>query len=89
MKGFGINGLNSVSKKKTMTKINLGQTYGYEDFITEDERLFIEKWAIENNSKLKKNGAGPYRNFGRLDSLGESPSVIDKLKKKFDIIRYL
>jgi hypothetical protein len=65
-----------------MNRVILENTYGYEDFITEDERLFLEEWAILNNSNLKRNSEGPYRNFGRLDSLPETPKLIKELKNK-------
>lgn len=65
-----------------MNKVILENTYGYEDFITEEERLFLEEWAISNNSYLKRNIEGPYRNFGRLDSLSDIPPVIKELKNK-------
>ena len=65
-----------------MNKVILESTYGYENFITEDERLFLEDWAIKNNSYLKRNSVGPYRNFGRLDSLSDVPPLIKQLKDK-------
>jgi hypothetical protein len=65
-----------------MNKIILENTYGYEDFITEEERLFLEEWALSNHSYLKRNVEGPYRNFGRLDSLSDIPPIIKQLKKK-------
>lgn len=65
-----------------MNKILLENTYGYEDFITEEERLFLEEWAIKNHSYLKRNSEGPYRNFGRLDSIPNLPSLIKELKDK-------
>lgn len=65
-----------------MNKVILENTYGYEDFITEEERLFLEEWAILNNSNFKRNSEGPYRNFGRLDSLPETPKLVKELKNK-------
>jgi hypothetical protein len=65
-----------------MDKVILENTYGYEDFITEEERLFLEEWAISNNSYLKRNKEGPYRNFGRIDSLSDIPPIIKELKNK-------
>ena len=65
-----------------MNRVILENTYGYEDFITEEERLFLEEWAILNNSNLKRNSEGPYRNFGRLDSLPETPKLVKELKNK-------
>lgn len=65
-----------------MNKVTLENTYGYEDFITEDERLFLEEWAINNHSYLKRNAEGPYRNFGRLDSLSNIPPIVKQLKNK-------
>ena len=65
-----------------MNKVIFENTYGYENFITEDERLFLMDWAIKNNSYLKKNSVGPYRNFGRLDSLFDVPPLIKQLKDK-------
>lgn len=65
-----------------MNKVILENTYGYEDFITEDERLFLEEWAINNHSYLKRNVEGPYRNFGRLDSLSNIPPIVKQLKNK-------
>lgn len=65
-----------------MEKIILGGTYGYEEFVTEEERLFLQEWAIKNNDKLRKNREGPYRNFGRLDTIPNLPPLIKELKKK-------
>ena len=63
-----------------MNKTIFVNTYGYENFITEDERLFLEKWAIENSIHLKPNSKGPFRNFGRLDSIPKIPKLVEELK---------
>ncbi len=65
-----------------MNKVPLENTYGYEDFITEDERLFLTEWAINNNAYLNKNDDGPNRRFGRLDSLSNIPPIVTELKNK-------
>jgi hypothetical protein len=75
-----------------MKKVIFENTYGYENFITEDERLELEYWAL--NMKNNMNRANPVngendqkdeyliRHFAKLSAFSNIPNLFERLKKK-------
>ena len=39
----------------------VGKTYYYSDFISEEERVAIEEWALRNEIHFIPNPSGPFR----------------------------
>lgn len=69
-----------------MRKVELVNTYMYEDFVSESEGEFLKNWILENEQYLVPNQIGPYRKFKRLHKLEEEvggvPQLFDDLKEK-------
>jgi hypothetical protein len=75
-----------------MQKIIFENTYGYRDFITEDERLELESWALAIKDKMGKatpvNGEidqkdeDLIRHFAKLSGFSDIPDLFEKLKRK-------
>jgi hypothetical protein len=74
-----------------MKRIELNSTYGYEDFITDEEQYELLTWTNNNSHLFKVNETGnslinaPYgsRKIGILDKIQDSPlDLVKKIKDK-------
>jgi hypothetical protein len=65
-----------------MTKVVLPDTYAYTNFINEDERLSILRWAngVYSKNLLAVNGGGRF--YNSLNTFKDLPSLILEIKKK-------
>jgi hypothetical protein len=63
-----------------MKKITIGSTYGYANFITEDERKLILNWIEKYNHQFTPNGSG--RKFGIVYDFPEYPKLIKNLRER-------
>ena len=63
-----------------MEKIKIGNTYGYSNFITENEQNILLEWVYKNHEKFKSNGFG--RKFGIIYDFEDYPNLIVKLRNK-------
>lgn len=75
-----------------MKKILFENTYGYDDFITETERVVLEKWALSAKNDMRKvhpkNNESDQktkeliRHFGKLSEMENVPLLINQLREK-------
>jgi hypothetical protein len=75
-----------------MERVIFENTYGYEDFITEDERLELESWAMTIKDKMGRaqpvSGEADQkdedliRHFAKLSGFSNIPTLFEKLKLK-------
>lgn len=75
-----------------MEKVFFENTYGYDNFISEDERLQLYKWALDlkddmvlaipMNDEKDQYGEKLIRKFSKLSELSNIPILIDTIKSK-------
>jgi hypothetical protein len=69
-----------------MNKIEMNDTYGYVNFITDEEKNFLLKWTIENEYKFFSNKIGEYgegKKIGILQNFENSPlDLVSTIKKR-------
>lgn len=76
-----------------MKRVIFENTYGYEDFITDNERLELESWALNikddmsrakpvNGKDDKQDGEDLIRHFAKLSGFSNIPDLFERLKKK-------
>ena len=70
-----------------MVKTKMGETYCYEDFITEDERVIIKNWVIEN-MHLIRDTTHAFRKMSYFDEIPNHPDCIDKIREKLYSLEY-
>ncbi len=74
------------------SKVIFENTYGYENFITDEERNEIETWAFLEQERMRKvypiNNESDQRkkdiirHFGKLSELTHVPKLVNELKEK-------
>jgi len=69
-----------------MKKIQMNDTYGYLDFISDEEKNILLKWTFENEDKFYLNKVGKYgegKKFGILQDIENSPlELVSDIKKR-------
>jgi hypothetical protein len=70
-----------------MVRTKMGKTYCYEDFITEEERIVIKNWVIENMS-LIRDTTHTYRKMSYFEEIPNHPECISKIKEKLYSLEY-
>jgi hypothetical protein len=68
-----------------MKKIEMNETYGYVDFISDEEKNTLLKWTFENEDKFFSNKIGEYgegKKIGILQSIENSPLELVSIIKK-------
>jgi hypothetical protein len=69
-----------------MNKIEMNETYGYVDFISDEEKNSLLKWTFENEDKFYSNKIGEYgegKKIGILHDIENSPlDIVDIIKKR-------
>lgn len=63
-----------------MNKIKIGNTYGYANFISEDEQKIILNWVEKNKNNFTPNGFG--RKFGIVYNFYDYPKLIHNLRER-------
>jgi hypothetical protein len=63
-------------------KTEVGKTYFYTDFITEEERLVVKEWALRNESHLIPNPSGPFRVRELIEKIPEKLELLDIIKER-------
>lgn len=74
-----------------MEKKEIGRTYYYENFITDEQQKYLSDWIVENIKYMRLavpvNGEkdqmeGVYRHFVKLSALPSVPELVYELKNK-------
>jgi hypothetical protein len=63
-------------------KTNIGATYYYPNFITDEERDIIKKWALSNEKYLISNPTGPFRARQLFELIPEKLELLKKIKNR-------
>lgn len=80
-----------------MELIRYKNTYGYSNFITEDERISLLKWALDSQQYLhyaqpmnnEENQTNKVRHFNSIYQLPSFPPLITQLKEKIATLENL
>jgi hypothetical protein len=63
-------------------KHEIGSTYFYDNFISEEEQGIIREWALRNEKYLMPNPTGPYRRRELFEKIPEKLELTNEIKKK-------
>jgi hypothetical protein len=63
-------------------KTNIGTTYYYPNFITDEERDVIKNWALRNEHYLIPNSSGSSRARALLNSIPEKLELLKEIKDR-------
>lgn len=63
-----------------MEKVKIGNTYGYSNFITNEEQKILLNWIFENHNNFRENGYG--RKFGVVYDFENYPNLIYILRER-------
>ena len=64
------------------SKENIGRTYYYSEFITQNEQLIIKNWSLRNEKFLIPQLSGPYRATALFESIPEKLDLLWELKNR-------
>ena len=66
-----------------LNKVALNGTYGYENFISDDEKTYLVEWCNKNFKYFKENEKGKGRYFITLNQVNNSPlELVKELKDR-------
>lgn len=70
-----------------MVKVQMGKTYCYEDFITEDERVEIKNWVLDN-LHLIRDTTHTFRKMSYFEEIPNHPECISRIQEKLHSLEY-
>jgi len=63
-------------------KQQIGSTYFYDNFISQEEQEVIRNWALRNEKYLIPNSSGPFRSRELFKKIPEKLELLDEIKRK-------
>lgn len=60
----------------------VGKTYYYPNFISEEEKEIIKKWALRNEEHLVPNPSGPFRARELFSKIPEKLEILNEIKTR-------
>lgn len=63
-------------------KTEVGRTYYYPEFITEEEQTIIKNWSLRNEKYLIPNPSGPFRARELFELIPEKLELLSGLKER-------
>ena len=63
-------------------KQQIGSTYFYENFISQEEQEIIREWALRNEKYLIANPTGPFRVKQLFEKIPEKLELLNDIKRK-------
>jgi hypothetical protein len=63
-------------------KQEIGSTYFYDNFISQEEQEVIRNWALRNEKYLIPNSSGPFRSRELFKKIPEKLELLDEIKRK-------
>lgn len=70
-------------------KVQIGKTYYYPEFISEEEKQIVEEWALRNEKFLVPNRSGPARARALFSEIREKLDLLMDFKKRLIEIQEL
>jgi hypothetical protein len=63
-------------------KQQIGSTYFYDNFISQEEQEIIREWALRNEKYLIPNPTGPFRARELFEKIPEKLEILNDIKRK-------